>query len=251
MRVIRDDPRYPRATQGADDQSPGSEKSGDDDQSPGSEKSGDDDQGSPAAPHLSKMTDNHADIQTGAPTILEAGILSASKSNQTVKQNASMQTVEGCLSEHRKRKAEADPSITDTSLLSGVCNDSHISVAIAMEAHEGDSKGINLIQRERERKRERGGESTLKEARTERTALEQSGERSPEDVAGHPFTGTKGAPGHEREPWAWKIARDSRSVALPSPNSHEHSKSGKFIGGIPPRYVPPVRALWSFLSRTL
>lgn len=229
MRVSRADPSWhPRVTRGSDDHSPSSEKSAEDDQR------------SPEAP---KMSENHINVHTSAPMILESGTLSASKSNQRVNQNSSVQTVEEYLSEHRKRKAEADPSITDTSLLlSGVCNDSQVSVGIAMEAHEDVNKGRSLIQRERERKRERGRDSTVKETRAELNALEQSGERWNEDVAGHPLTATKGTPGNEREPWAWKTVRDSRSLALPSPTLQEHSKSGKFVG-IPPRYVPPVRAL--------
>ena len=110
MRLSRDDPRFLRLTRGWPD-----------DHSPGSEKSADDDQKSPETPHVSKMTDNHVNVQTNAPMILEAGTLSANKSNQRMNQNSSVQTVEEYFYEHRKRKAEADPSITETSLLlSGV-----------------------------------------------------------------------------------------------------------------------------------
>lgn len=225
LRVRRDDPRaYSKA-----------------DCSPESEKSADGDQTSPEALYASKMTDNHGNLHT-MPKISEAGTFSSSKSNQRVNQNASLQTDDDFLSEHRKRKAETDPSTTDTSfLLTGVGNDRQISVAVAMEAHEVGNKGGNLVQREREGRRG----SVERETRTEPTALEQNDERWIEDVAGHPLTGscTKGTPVHEREPWAWKTARDARALTLPSPTSHEHSKSGKVVGGIPPRYVPPVRAV--------
>lgn len=231
LRVRRDDPRaYSKADHSSD-----------------SEKSGDGDQKSPEALHASKMADNHANVHALVPMskISEAGTFSSSKSNQRVNQSASLQTDADFLSEHRKRKAETDPSTTDTSLLlTGVGNDRQISDAIATESHEGVNKGGNLVQREREG---RSG-STEKETRAEPTALEQSDERWIEDVASHPLTGscTKGTPVHEREPWAWKTARDSRSLTLPSPTSHEHSKSFK---GIPPRYVPPVRAFWTYFPR--
>ncbi|KAG0616464.1 hypothetical protein M758_5G117800 [Ceratodon purpureus] len=235
MRLIREDPsRHPRVTRGSDDHSPGSEKSAEDDRR------------SPEAQHESKTSENYVSVHTSAPTILEVGTLSASKKYQRAIQHSSGQTVEEYLSEHRKRKAEADPSITDTSpLLSGVFLDNQVSAGIAMEAHEAHeahedvSKGRSLTQRERERKRERGREIMVKETKAELNALEQSGDRWNEDVAGHPPTATKGTPGNEREPWAWKTARDSRSLALASPTLPEHSKSGKFVGGIPPRYVPP------------
>lgn len=177
------------------------------------------------------------------PKISEARTFSSSKSNQKVNQNESRQTDDDIINEHRKRKAETDPSTTDTSLLTEIGNDMQISDALAMEAHEGVIKGGNLVQRQREGRQG----NTEKENRVEPTALEQIEERCTEEVAGQPPTGscTKGTPGHEREPWAWKTARDSRALTLPSPTSHEHSKSGKVIGGIPPRYVPPVRAFWT------
>jgi len=227
LRVRRDDPRaYSKS-----------------DQSPSSEKSTDDDHESPGALHASKMADIHANVHT-MPKISEAGTFSAGMSNQGVNQNASMQTDDGFLSEHRKRKAETDPSTTDTYLLlTGLGMDRQISNAIAAESHEGVNIGGNSVQREREGRRG----STEKETRAGPTAWEQSDERWIEEIAGHPLTSscTKGTPGHEREPWTWRTARDTRALTLPSPTSHEHSKSGKVIGGIPPRYVPPVRVFWT------
>lgn len=221
LRVRRDDPRAYSKT----------------DQSPSSEKSTDDDHESPGAFHTSKITDTHANVHT-MPKISEAGILSSRMSNQGVNENASVQTDDGFLSEHRKRKAETDPSTTDTYLLTGLGKDRQISNAIATESHEAVNIGGNSVQRERE---ERRG-SMDKETRVGPTASDQSDERWFEEAAGHPLTNscTKGTPGHEREPSAWKTARDTRALTLPSPTSHELSKSGKVIGGIPPRYVPPI-----------
>ena len=137
----------------------------------------------------------------------------------------------------RKRKADADPSTTDTSLLlSGVTGDKQISGTMAMETQkDGLPIGGNTLDHE-----VFGGISG-RESRTEMTALEQSGESLTAEFVDRPLTGssTKGTPGTEREPWAWK--RDSR--AHTSPTLPEHSKSGKGMNGIPPRYVHPVRLL--------
>lgn len=216
LRVRRDDPRaYPR-TQGPKD-----------DHSPSSEKSSDDEQKSAEKLHLLKTNDNHGNDPPVAPAALEA----FNSSNQRMKQDTLMPADEDYA---RKRKAEADPSITDSSLLlSGVGSVRPVSI----EDNEGVHKGGSLTQRERERHQQ----IINKEIRTDLTSLEQSGERWAEDVAGHPLTGscTKGTPRYEREPWAWKTSRDTRSLVLPSPTVLDCTKSAKLTGGIPPRYVPP------------
>lgn len=222
LRVRRDDPR----AYSKDDHSPGSEKSADNVE-----------MSSPKVPHGSTKTDHHSNTQPSAPASSAAGTVSSNKSNTGSNHNVALPTDEDYLNENRKRKADADPSVIDSSLvLTGVATDQHSSVVNALEDYESVMKGGKTVERERGR----GRGLTVRETGAEFDASEQLGEKWSQDAAGHPpvVSCAKATTGHDREPWAWKSSRDLRSVALTSPNSSEQLKSAKIIGGLPPRCTP-------------
>lgn len=159
----------------------------------------------------------------------------STKEDDNLTKGSAVGTLENCsLVDPRKRKPEADPYTTDTSLMTG-CVTHSLGLDIQIEEL---NKSENILEDERL------GSSTNREFRSQFSIRDQTGDGHSGDTSERPTVGqTKGTPGSEREPWAWKTTRDSRLLSHPSPTLPDQSRTGTSSGGIPPRYVPPVRAI--------
>lgn len=177
------------------------------------------------------LTDEKLDRAIAEDVGNKAGLLNAGKNQypKDTEDGARLGADSDLLSDQRKRKAEADPSRGDTSLLLAgtLAGDRSSSSTVIMEVQNDMPTNPAYMH---------GSESTGKieismgVQKHEHHAVEPSD--TPKLHTGH----TNGSAGSEREPWAWKTSRPVQ----PSPVFSEHSRTGTGKICVPSRYIASV-----------